>query len=1290
MTKLHEWQAFARSTGLRGWSRLKKDDLVDFLMENLWWGGGEAGGGSDDPRLNKAARLKIRKHRKKNPLDEKNPAIGVPVLNPEKRNFPSKAIPKVIEQNVETVVDWLNWLENVEDESLRKEVDPAVEKLKKEIGELWKKRLIVEEGKSALKGFAKQFFIRGDDSSSPQEFLLKARGHVVKLLRENPHTKTKCILHCEMSRMVGEEEIVADPFLHSQQKKNLGTNLEIVGEMENEMIENLENFNRGGSNWMFEKVIRLEIQFARWNPLRGVPLRGSSWIALPPALQKKKALINMKNEDDMCFKWCLARACNPVAIHPERITAKLQEQAEELNWDGCQFPMAVNKIKLFESRNPHISVNCFGWRSGSVFPLNIVREEKECHVDLLLLKKEFNSHFVLVKNFSRLLSSQVVRNGHERFFCKSCLNSFRRVEKLKEHKKICGEFEPTKIEVPGGLCSFRNFQKIMHVPVVGYADFESILKPISEKKEEGGTGGTVKTHEHVPCGFAFHLVSPFLQTEPVLKRAKDETEELPKDFIRELISCVKRTQLSLPKKKMFPLTNEEWKTFREATVCWLCRKEFGDGNLRKVRDHCHFTGKFRGAAHSSCNLKFQRPKFTPVFLHNLQNYDEHLFVRALGTLDEVLDVTCIPNNEEKYIAFSLKFELKKERREVAEGEWKEFTVKHEIRFLDSFKFTLSGLSSLVENLPKEDLKETIRFFGERSELMSRKGVYPYEFMDGFDKFEKKQLPKKASFFSRLNQEKVTDENYQRALKVWEEFSCQNMGEFHDLYLKTDVLLLADVMESFRKLCEKHYELDPAHYFTTPGLAWDAMLKMTNVKLELLDDVDQLLMVEKGIRGGNSNVFKRFAKANNKFMKNFDEKQTSRFLVYLDANNLYGWAMSQPLPVGKFAWTSEEELKNWKNFVETEGRGCILEVDLIYPEELHDSHNDFPLAPEILMLGSVEKLTQNLRNKKGMVLHGRNLELFLSLGMTLKTIRRGIKFSEKPFMKCYIDKNTELRAKGKTKFEKEFFKLMNNSVFGKTMENLRKRVSIELVKDAEKAEKLVNKPNFVEVKIFDEFLIAVKMRKTRVVMNKPIYAGMTTLDLSKLLMFNFHYGYVKKKWDKVSVVYTDTDSLVLEIETEDFFADIAADVPEWFDTNDFPADHPAVLNGMPIVLENKKKIGLMKDECGGLIMTEFVALKPKLYSFLLEANEKIMEKQKAKGVKKCMIKKSLRHANFVKCLMTGKNQMRKQTLFRSREHYLFTENMTKIALSAADDKRIVLENGIDTLALGHWREKSLCP
>ena len=246
-----------------------------------------------------------------------------------------------------------------------------------------------------------------------------------------------------------------------------------------------------------------------------------------------------------------------------------------------------------------------------------------------------------------------------------------------------------------------------------------------------------------------------------------------------------------------------------------------------------------------------------------------------------------------------------------------------------------------------------------------------------------------------------------------------------------------------------------------------MLKMTEVKLELLEDVDMLLMIEKGIRGGISNAFKRYAKANNKFMKSFDPNLKSSFIVYLDANNLYGWAMSQPLPVGGFEWMNEEELGNWEKIVDEDGISCLLEVDLEYPRELHDFQNDFPLAPEKLKLGKVEKLTQNLRDKKAMVLHGKNLKLYLSLGMKLKSVGRGLKFEEKTFMKCYIDKNTSLRSKAKNDFEKDFFKLMNNSVFGKTMENLRKRVSIELVKDAEKAAKLVNKPNFEDLKIFDE-------------------------------------------------------------------------------------------------------------------------------------------------------------------------------------------------------------------------------
>ena len=1264
MTTLAEWQSFARSTNLKGWSRLKKDELKDFLMENLWKEG------SGKPKM-KATR------KKQNPLMKKNKKINVPFLIPERRLFPSRDFPRAIRENINNVVDWADWLESVRDGEIRKRSTPAVEKLKKQIAELWGEKLTVEKGKSAFGKFARQFIIRGDDSAVPQEFFRRARGEIVLLLRQNPQTKVQCILNVEMiqNRISGEDEL-SDPFFSSRQKENLGNNFDIVEEMIQEMIEAMENYNKRGSNWVFKKVIRLDVNFVSWNPLGGKPLRGSAWIPLPVKLANKKAVINMKNtEDEMCFKWCIARAANMVAKHPERITPELRDQAEKFDWRDCKFPMALDKIKFFEKRND-ISVNVYEWNAA---PLRIVKEEKPFHVDLVFLTKDSQNHFALIKNFSRFASSG--KGQTERFFCKRCLNSFPKPESLRNHKEICGEFAAAKVELAGGKCSFKNWERTMHVPVVCYADFESILKPCLDASRPWLRLKGNKTHEHIPCGFCFHLVSPFLEMDPVLKRAENETNQLPQDFIRELISRVKQAHLSLPKKEMIPLNSEEWKKFRESEVCWLCKKKFGEKTLSKVRDHCHYTGKFRGAAHQSCNLKFQRPKFTPVFFHNLQNYDAHLFVRALGLMDEVLSIKCIPDNDEKYISFSLKFELKRITKwDFKTEEWKEVVVKHEIRFLDSLKFTLSGLEGLVKNLSREDLEETTRFFGEKIDLVSRKGVYPYEFMDDFEKFKKQSLPKKTSFFSRLKQEKISDEDFDHAQRVWKECKLKNMGDFHDLYLKTDVLLLADVMENFRKLCEKHYELDPAHFFTIPGMAWDAMLKITGIELELLKDgqIEMLLMIEKGIRGGISNAFKRYAKANNKFMKNFDPELKSSFIVYLDANNLYGWAMSKPLPVGGFEWMSEKELENWEEFVEEKGVGCILEVDLEYPAELHDFHNDFPLAPEKMILGKVEKLTQNLRDKEKMVLHGKNLQLYLSLGMKLKLIRRGLKFQEKDFMKNYIDKNTFLRSQAKNDFEKALFKLMNNSVFGKTMENVRNRVSIELVKDAERAAKLVNKPNFEELKIFDEFLIAVKMRKTKVWMNKPVYVGMSILDLSKTLMFSFQYEYVKKKWEKAEVLYSDTDSLVLKIETDDFFADISGDVAEWFDTNDYAKNHPAVLGGLPIVKENKKKIGLMKDECGGKIVTEWVALRPKLYSFLTEDGEK----QKAKGLKKSMKNKSLRHENFLKCLRTGESQTRKQCLFRSRDHHIFTENMVKVALSANDDKRIVLGNGIDTLSLGH--------
>ena len=221
----------------------------------------------------------------------------------------------------------------------------------------------------------------------------------------------------------------------------------------------------------------------------------------------------------------------------------------------------------------------------------------------------------------------------------------------------------------------------------------------------------------------------------------------------------------------------------------------------------------------------------------------------------------------------------------------------------------SSLDKLVSNIPQEAFKYTSEeFTGKELSLISQKGVYPYKFKDSFEKFDQTDLPTKEQFYGILNDQHITNDEYNHAKKVWKVFNIKTMGEYHDLYLKRNVLLLADVFESFRKNCLQYYKLDPCHYFTSPGLSWDAMLKMTNIKLELMTDVDMFQFIEMGMHGGVSYIANRYGKANNKYMEEYNEKAPSKYIVYLDANNLYGWAMSQYLPTGKFRWMTNKEIQ----------------------------------------------------------------------------------------------------------------------------------------------------------------------------------------------------------------------------------------------------------------------------------------------------------------------------------------------------------------------------------------------
>ena len=576
--------------------------------------------------------------------------------------------------------------------------------------------------------------------------------------------------------------------------------------------------------------------------------------------------------------------------------------------------------------------------------------------------------------------------------------------------------------------------------------------------------------------------------------------------------------------------------------------------------------------------------------------------------------------------------------------------------------------------------------------------------------------------------------YRWANYVYENTECESFMDYHKLYLETDVLHLADVFEAFRNTLISLYELDPVHYFTTPNFGFDAMLKycFTNAddseRVELLTDPEMFEFFESQKRGGLSMARTRFAKANNPECPNYNAEEAHTWISYVDANSLYGWAMVQYLPLNNFNWLSENEIENLYTLLKDtphedelpKETGYALEVDLKYPKEIHDKHSQYPLIPLTRPIGEEElsqwqknqlkkmnkkfdkksqKLVADLNDKKNVVMDIRYLKMALRQGLVLEKIHRGVKYTQKEWLKPFIELNTRMRTNATNDFEKDLYKLMCNSVYGKTLENVRKRTNADIFtfnnnqvlradlgtghRENKYPERILQKrldsPFLMRVNHLSENLLFVEQMKKTITANKPIAVGGAVLDLSKLLMNQFYYDYIIPKfgYENVKLTFTDTDSLCLHIRTPDIYQSIKPDIKKWFDTSNFPKDHPLYYG------KNKKQLGYFKFETGAEQINEIVCLMAKLYGF--ETTRKRKFKMTAKGISKKLHGTDIKYQNFTECV-TGKDEIQTvvQTTFRSEGHQLLTQELKKKSLVNFDSKAHILDDGVNTLPFHHWR------
>ena len=1173
----------------------------------------------------------------------------------------------------------------VQNKSKRLKINRArgiVEKIQEENDKATIQEIIASEDKelpkcvTSLKERIKRYEILASDNTKGDYwmFLYENKSKIIKCINEeiNKYGGIKyflCLI-MQFKRSINEEILYLTVYRRTICKAAIAST-DLDRELDDDFVflaKKIIDFCQLSSNWVFSECE--EIHVSTVSAIKEI--EGSSYMPLPPFLINKKALTNIKNYDKKCFLWCVIAQTHGSKVIKNRHRVSHYLKYEKMyRWDV--YPMAVKDINKFEKRN-RVSVNVFGFDENKkfIYPIYASDEKWDTVVDLLHINNDQSSHYVLINNFNRLMYSTYKKREHRKYYCKRCLHAFGHISTLDEHKLWCGKHKSQRIVFPLGenkIMKFRNFQNQLRYPFIIIADFESLLLPVYGPLPDPSKSNTSILQEHIPCAYSYVMITPYKTYPPKLYRGKNAVSH----FIESLIA--EEEKVSMMCKNHYPINmnSDEKNRIMKSNRCHIC-KEYLRGDAVIDHDHLLKINNVRGMAHNKCNLLFKIEPKLRIFLHNLKGYDGHLILLELAKYERKL--SCIPLNYEKYMSFT----------------------SGNMIFLDSYQFMPDSLSKLVSNLlhyGKDKFKLLNKYMPQKHiDLLFRKQVFCYNYFDSFDKFEEKSLPPIEEFKNDLTGENISQSEYDHAQNIYRTFKMKNLGDFTDFYVVMDTLLLADVFENFRNISMRDFGLDPSRYYSLPGYSMDCSLKMTGVKLDLMDDIDQYLFIEQGMRGGVTVSNCKYKKANNYKLKNYNPHKEDSWLLYVDCNSQYGKTMhSFPMPTGKFKFMTPHEITKFDiNELSIDSKeGYILCVDLIYPKHLHKDHQSYPLAPENMTITEdmistyskellrelginfteSKKLILNVLDKKNYVCHYINLMMYVKLGLKIAKIHKILKFQQSKWIEKYISYNSKKRTEAKSDFEKSFYKYMVNSFFGKTMENMRKRTSISFANSIQKLESICHRGDVKSWRIFNKDFCAFELVKKTLKLDRPVYVGFSILDISKTLMYDFFYNVLKPKFgDNVSVLYTDTDSFILHFKTKDLYKDIK-NMKEHFDFSNLAESH--ILHDQ----KNAKVLGKFKDECSGNQIIEFVSLKAKMYSVLTEKDNI----KRAKGVSKSVVKNNLTHDEYKQCLFNHTIVMKTMKNIRSKSHKINTISTNKVSLSPYDDKRWLEENGIDSKPYG---------